>query len=82
MLIIYFNFGYSYNYFEFQYCPSNDTKIANEVKEEQTEEAVAIRKKLLNDLRIVDFLLTRMYAAKDLTIGSLLQGMKNCHSKY
>ena len=57
----------------FQYCGETGSKIAAEVKKEAAAAAIAIRKTLLQNIKLVNILLDT-YAAFDLSINQLLRG--------
>ena len=56
----------------FQFC-EDANNLANEVKKELTDQALTIRRKLIQDLRVVSFLL-KTHAATDFTMSQLLEG--------
>ena len=57
----------------FQYCGKTGSEIAGEVKKEAAAAAIAIRKTLLQNIKLVNILLDT-YAAFDLSINQLLRG--------
>ena len=54
-----------------QFCESN--ALVNEINEELTEGVIKIRTELLQQIRVIDYLL-KSHAATDFSIGQLLKG--------